>query len=177
MRTGRRWILRSATVLAAVVLATGCGADQPGDADPASNAYLDITLPALEGNADLRLRDFAGGPVVVNFFASWCVPCVTEMPDIERVKQDLGSDVAFVGINVNDTVEDARSLVERTGVSWQVARDVDGELVQTVGVVAMPTTLLIDAGGNVVEHHTGVLSEGQLRDLIESRFGIDAGGP
>jgi peroxiredoxin len=122
----------------------------------------------------VRLADYRGRPLVVNLFASWCPPCVREMPAIERVKQDVADEVAFLGIATNDRVEKARELVEETGITWDVARDPHGEAATTLGAVRMPTTFLIDAEGEIVEAHTGEISEGELRDLLAEHFGVEA---
>ena len=66
----------------------------------------------------------------MNFWGSWCEPCVEEMPDLQRVHESLGDDVAFVGVNVNDDAEAALQMAERTGVTYDLARDVEGELVR-----------------------------------------------
>src|SRR5262245_22012921 len=77
-----------------------------------------VTLPGLGDNPDVAFADYAGRPVVVNFFASTCAPCVEEMPAFEEVNEAAGGEVAFVGVAVNDRVEDALALAEETGVTW-----------------------------------------------------------
>ena len=136
--------------------------------------YLELELAALGDDGTFTLADLAGRPAVVNFFASWCAPCVSEMPTIERVKQDVGDQMAFLGIAVNDRVEDALELVEETGVTWNLARDPHGDLTAALGPVGMPSTFLLNADGEIVEQHTGELDEDELRDLLRDRFGIDS---
>lgn len=173
-RVAFRWFALFVAVTVGLASCAGSsGSDRSARAADAS--YLDVMLPTFVDDEEFRLRDLAGAPAVVNFFASWCVPCVTEMPDIERVKQDVGDDVAFVGIDVEDSEEDALELVERTDITWQIARDNNGELLRAVGGVAMPTTLLLDSNGNIVEHHTGAISRDALRKLIMEHFDIEVG--
>lgn len=166
-------------LLAVVMPLVACGADDedPTARDrvdlPGPEDYLQIELPRVDGEGSLRLADLAGRPAVVNFFASWCAPCVTEMPEIEEVKQQVGEDVAFVGVNVQDSVDDATELIDRTGVTWDIVRDVDGELTTAVGSVGMPTTVLLDAEGNIVERQTGALDADELRGLLTSALGIE----
>jgi thiol-disulfide isomerase/thioredoxin len=111
----------------------------------------DIVLPRLGGGDDITLADYRGQPLVVNFWGSWCEPCVDEMPAFQRVHQSLGDDVAFLGVNVNDTVEAATRLVDRTGVTYDLAQDVDGALGRTLDVTTFPTTVLVDVDGTVVD--------------------------
>lgn len=111
----------------------------------------DIVLPRLGGGEDVRISDYRGQPLVVNFWGSWCEPCVDEMPAFQRVHASLGDDVAFLGVNVNDTVEAATRLVDRTGVTYDLARDVDGALGRELDVTTFPTTVLVDVDGTVVD--------------------------
>ncbi|MDP8987408.1 MAG: TlpA family protein disulfide reductase [Actinomycetota bacterium] len=110
--------------------------------------------------------DYRGRPLVINFFASWCAPCVAEMPDFEAVHQELGEQVAFLGINLRDQVDDATRLVETTGVTYDVGRDPSGDLATALGVVNMPSTLFVSADGQVVDAHPGALTAGDLRARV-----------
>lgn len=174
----RRRLLVVAAV--AVALASGCSNDgvgaRTGDGVALENTgdLLTTELPTFEDGERFRLADLVGGPVVVNFFSSWCVPCVREMPAIESVKQSLDGEVTFVGIDVQDTVADGLELIERTGITWQTARDPDGVLTLAAQVQGMPTTLFLDDDGRVLERHTGALSEEDLSDLLLEHYGIEA---
>ena len=118
------------------------------------------------------LADFAGRPLVVNFWASWCPPCVREMPEIEAVYQLLQSQVAFLGINVTDEREDALELMGQTGVSYLQATDPDGAIQLRLGAVIMPTTLFVSPKGEVLDRWSGILDESSLHSKIEENFGI-----
>jgi thiol-disulfide isomerase/thioredoxin len=155
---------------------TACSNDEPEPEDGVDLQQDDLTSLEFDGPSDavVTLADYEGRPVVVNLFASWCAPCVSEMPAIERVKQDVGDQVAFVGVAVNDRVEDAEALVEETGVTCDIVRDPFGDAVRRLGTVRMPTTYLISAEGEVVEAHGGALEEDELRELLREHLGIDA---
>jgi cytochrome c biogenesis protein CcmG, thiol:disulfide interchange protein DsbE len=112
------------------------------------------------------LPELGDEPMVVNFWASWCPPCVAEMPDLERVHQDVGHEVRFVGLNTQDSVDRAEELVEQTGVTYDLGSDPDGELFRDFEVVAMPSTYFVDEAGAIVHRHAGLLTEQQLRDLV-----------
>lgn len=129
--------------------------DQPAPSD--SFEYWDGT----EGT----LGDFAGDPVVLNFFASWCAPCIAEMPDFEKVHQDLGDQVRFVGVNENDQRDAAEGIIERTGITYEVVRD-NGVLLESLDGLVMPTTVLLTADGRVVRVHSGPMDTEQLRTAI-----------
>jgi thiol-disulfide isomerase/thioredoxin len=162
--------------------ASGSGGDA-GDLDlspapesanlPASLA--EVRLAALDGSPDRSLGEMIGTkPVVVNFFASWCTPCLREMPGFEAVHQDLGDQVAFVGMAYRDANEDALATVDRTGVSYPTFADAGDAAMTFFGGIEMPTTVFIDAAGNVVDVHAGALSEDELRAELAQRFGVSS---
>lgn len=157
----------SALALAAV--ACGDNAGTPSEAAEAGPVVQSTVLESLDGR-ELSLADYRGRPLVVNFFANWCAPCVTEMPEFEKVFQQVGDEVAFLGISVQETVEQARALVEQTGVTYDLAREPQGDLLRELGGVGMPTTVFVDAEGRVVDSHTGQLSAGDLTELIEKNL-------
>lgn len=127
----------------------------------------DDTFAMLDGGL-ATFADFAGKPVVVNFFASWCEPCRAEMPDFAAVHAELGDDVTFLGVNLRDRESDARALLAETGVDYPVARDASGALAEAFGVVNMPSTFLLDAEGRIVSSHAGVLTADELRSQIQA---------
>lgn len=132
-----------------------------------------VRLGALDGGADRTLGELMGRPMVVNFFASWCAPCVIEMPAIENVHQDLGDQVAFVGLASRDAPADARETVEATGVTYPTFADAD-DAVTWFGGLSMPTSVFLDATGKVLDVHSGPLTEDELRAEIADRFGVAA---
>jgi cytochrome c biogenesis protein CcmG, thiol:disulfide interchange protein DsbE len=139
------------------------GGDATGDEAPGT------TFALLEGGS-MALSDLRGTPVVLNFFAEWCPPCVQEMPDFEAVHQELGDEVAFVGIDVRDAVDKGREIVEDTGVTYTIGRDPSGEIFQSFDAVNMPTTVLLDEEGVVVASHPGALTADELRELIADKL-------
>lgn len=143
----------------------------------ASQAYgLDIAYSYFSDSSDSdtpgSLADFAGQPLVINFWASWCPPCVREMPEIELVYQSLQSQIAFLGINVSDEREDALELMGQTGVSYLQATDPEGVIQLRLGAIVMPTTLFVSPEGEVLDRWQGILDESSLRGKIEENFGI-----
>lgn len=121
----RRPIRVAAATAAIVVSLAACGGD--GDATAAGPPVPDRSFATLDG-ASAALTDYAGEPMVVNFFASWSPPCVAEMPALERVHLAVRDKVRFVGLNTQDALPAAQNLVEQTGVSYDVGLDPDGKL-------------------------------------------------
>jgi thiol-disulfide isomerase/thioredoxin len=176
--------------LGVVAVADGGGAEGAGDAAGSggtSEGYelspvgelpgsvAEVRLGSLDGGDDRSLGELTGTtPVVVNFFASWCVPCIDEMPAFERVHRSLGDRVAFVGMANRDAPEDALATVEATGVTYPTFDDPDASALTYFGGLAMPTTVFIDEAGEVVDVNSGALTEAELRARITDLFGVPA---
>jgi thiol-disulfide isomerase/thioredoxin len=130
------------------------------------------TFTTFDGES-VALSSLRGTPVLVNFFASTCVPCVTEMPALEEVHQQVGDQVSFLGLAAQgDRPEDALALVAQTGVTYRTARDTDASVMTALGGMVLPTTVLLDADGNTVAIHSGKLDADQLRALLADELGI-----
>ncbi len=128
---------------------------------PAAVGYLTFDgEPANTGS-------YVGRPLVLNFFAEWCAPCVAEMPDFETVHQEVGDEVAFLGLSLLEPEENAQGLIARTGITYDVGRDADGSAYEHFAGLAMPTTVFIDAAGTVREVHSGPLTADELRERID----------
>jgi thiol-disulfide isomerase/thioredoxin len=138
-------------------------------------SVAEVRLGALDGGADHTLGELTGTkPVVLNFFASWCAPCLTEMPGFEAVHQSLGDQVTMVGMAYDDQPEDALDTVERTGVTYPTYSDLEGTAITYFGGLAMPTTVFIDASGEVKDVVSRPLGEDELRDKISDLLGVPA---
>lgn len=124
------------------------------------------TFETFEG-ATTNLESYAGRPLVVNFWASWCPSCVAEMSAAFLPAQlALGDDVAFLGMNIQDERARALELVAETGVLFDLAEDPTGALYSDLGGLGMPFTIFISADGRILETHNGPLTEDQLVDQI-----------
>jgi cytochrome c biogenesis protein CcmG, thiol:disulfide interchange protein DsbE len=142
---------------------------------PASEG--EVVLGALDGGADRRLGDYLGEkPVVLNFFASWCQPCLREMPRFEAVHQEVGDRVTFLGLATQDRTERALEMVDRTGVTYPTFEDPDGSALTYFGGIAMPTTVFIDASGQVTDVVSQDLNERELRNRVDELLRTGAGG-
>ena len=130
----------------------------------------DFTVYDAEGNA-VSLSDFIGTPVVVNFWASWCGPCKSEMPDFEEAYQQYGEEIQFLIVNMTDgsseTVETAKAFIEEQGYTFPVYYDTDIDAAYTYGVSAIPTTYFIGADGSAVAYAQGMLDAATLQKGID----------
>jgi cytochrome c biogenesis protein CcmG/thiol:disulfide interchange protein DsbE len=135
----------------------------------AAKEIPDLTFTRFDGTT-AHLRDYEGKPLVVNFFASWCVPCTREMPAFQAEHQAQGDKVQFLGLAVNDRPEDAQGLIDATKVTYALGLDPKSKVITALGGAAMPTTLFISADGVVVGMHTGELKQDELETLIKQRL-------
>lgn len=159
-----------AVLAAALVLAACASGDDPTqDAAPAGPPVPDRTYETFDGD-QTSLPAFAGEPLVVNFWASWCPPCIAEMPEFEQVHLARQDEVRFIGLNTQDNREQAERLREDTGVTYDLGLDPDGALFADFEVIGMPSTYFVDAQGAIVHRHAGILSEQQLHDLIDEHL-------
>lgn len=167
-------------MLVVSLLAAACGSgvsEEPADtmAPTATEPVGDpapLTRFQLFDGPTASLADFAGQPVVLNFWASWCPSCVAEMSNAFRpVEQELGSEITFLGMNLQDDPALAKSLLDETGVQWINAADPAGDLYVELGGIAMPFTVYLNADGRIVETHNGPLTLDQLREQIAEIFG------
>jgi len=132
--------------------------------DHAGEQVPDVRLERFDGT-ELRLAEYRGTPLVINFFASYCVPCIVEMPALQQVSEELAGRVRFLGVDPEEPVEAARALVERTRVTYDVARDPTGDLFEELGAVNLPSTFFVSSTGEVVHSHAGAIEADLVREL------------
>ena len=176
--------------LVAVILAVGAGVlvamsidDEPEQlGDGPAQAELTpvddgiVGLPVAEpyetfDGGEANTAGYLGTPLVINFFAEWCAPCVAEMPAFEAVHQERMGEVAFLGISTQESGEDGQAIIDSTGITYDVGRDPEGEMFEHFGGTGMPTTALVDENGTVVDVHSGAMTSQELRDWLDESFG------
>ena len=115
----------------------------------------DFTLPLFSGGT-ISLHNFGGKPVVLNFWASWCVPCREETPLLVRLHKTYGPrGIVFIGVNVEDNEPGAREFLRQFRVDYPVARSVDDRLIDAYAIPGIPTTVFIGANGVVADKFSG----------------------
>jgi peroxiredoxin len=160
----------------AIVLMSGClgwaipaAAAMPGP----GSAAPDFTLHSSTGK-NLKLSEYRGRVVMINFWATWCGPCRQEMPHLNRLyAQYQRAGFMLVGVNVDDDPKNARAMADQLGVRFPVLYDRDKQVSRRYDVDAMPATVILDRDGKVRYLHRGYRAgtekayETQLRELLK----------
>ena len=135
----------------------------------------DVTFYDENGN-EVSLSSFAGKPIVLNFWASWCPPCVAEMPDFDEMYKKY-PEVQFVMLNATLAEEGgmitAKNHVDREGYEFPVFYDLTGSGLGAYGITHFPTTVLITSNGYMVYNKSGMLSASQLEGVIKQLIAIE----
>jgi cytochrome c biogenesis protein CcmG/thiol:disulfide interchange protein DsbE len=143
------------------LLSKGSSGVAIGEAAPAA------PLPRLEGGGDGSLTDYRGRWVLVNFWASWCVPCREEAPALERFQRHHGGGAfTVVGIDSRDLSGDGKNFVRRYGLSYPQLRDGNGEAAHEFGTTGVPENFLIDPRGRVRLLVRGPITSDYLRESV-----------
>jgi cytochrome c biogenesis protein CcmG/thiol:disulfide interchange protein DsbE len=146
----------AASLIAITLVTSGPSGPAP---DPAAPAF---SLPVLDQSAQISLSDYAGKPLIVNFFASWCEPCQEETPLLARFYRAEHGRVAIVGLDENDTQANALSFTRKEGVSYPVGSDPQVVAASAYGVVALPQTFFLDARHRIVDRVFGAVTQADL---------------
>ena len=131
-------------------------------AEPQDYAAPDFTVQDWDGNP-VKLSDYFGKPIVLNFWANWCGPCQTEMPEFNAVYEELGGEVTFLMVHVGADEDLGKELVTENGYTFPVVFDTASEAAANYGITAFPTSFFIDAAGNLQAYYVGAMDQELLQ--------------
>jgi cytochrome c biogenesis protein CcmG/thiol:disulfide interchange protein DsbE len=134
---------------------------------PAPDFELVLFGQAGSQNGSWRLSSLAGKPVVVNFWASWCLPCEDEAAVLESVARRYRDQVTFVGVDVQDTEQNARGFLQRYQVSYANGPDPSGEVSIAYGMSGVPETYFIGRDQMIIRKWAGPLDEPKLVQFLD----------
>ncbi|HWM91450.1 MAG TPA: TlpA disulfide reductase family protein [Thermoanaerobaculia bacterium] len=154
--------LLTAIVLSLLLLACGEGVTAASKPEKA-----DFRLKAVDGRT-IGPKDFAGQVVVVDFWATWCVPCHVQTRILEPIHRDYKSKgVQFLAANVGEDEPTVRSFLKSKPIPYPVLLDPEDKVSSQLGVVALPTLMIIDKKGKVTFFHTGVADGATVRKVLK----------
>lgn len=155
-----RLLLVVAVVGVAALLAAACGDDGGGG----GTAFEGLDVYDFDGEPTVLAHE--DRPLVINFFAESCAPCVDEMPAFDAVYRSMIDTVDFVGVSEDPSSAAGRRIVAATGITYPAVWDADATAIAEFEAFGMPTTVFVTADGTIVDVHTGALSESALRTRI-----------
>lgn len=196
--TGKMKLARLALGTAAMALwLTACGgtenketenstvtettAEQDGAEDPfgagtplkEGDTAPDFTAQLVDGST-VTLSDLKGKPVLINFWATWCGPCVMEMPAFERLMEDYGDEISLVAVNCGDDAETVKDFVEENGFTFPIALDEDFEITMTYPSNGIPYTVIVDSEGVITHISTGAADADTMYERYREALGLEA---
>ena len=138
-------------------------------AQPETVQAVDFTVKDVDGN-DVKLSDYFGKPIVLNFWAYWCGPCQSEMPEFNQKYEELGGEVVFLMVHADPDTTQGKSLVAENGYSFPVVYDEAYEAAVAYGISAYPTTFFIDTEGNLQAYYVGAMDAELLQMGIDTIY-------
>ena len=164
-------MLRLIAALCLLAALVGCG-EPPADTEPSASAAptaaIDFTRPTHDGST-FTLSDHRGDVIVLNFWATWCVPCLAEMPEFIQMQEELRDQgVQFVGVSHDaGGLDDIRPVAEQLDVNYPLLPDPEMDIsAQFGGVQVLPTTFVLDREGAIHASAYGALDRAELLDLL-----------
>ncbi len=131
----------------------------------------DFSVTDVSGE-DISLSDKFGKPIIINFWATWCVPCKLELPSFNKVYSEYKDSVSFMMIaspdGARETVESVKDFVEEKGYNFPVYFEKNNSASIAYGVSSIPTTVFVNSKGEVTDVYIGAIKESKLRDKIEA---------
>lgn len=131
------------------LVTSGSGGLSEGDAVPVA------TLPTLPPGSEASVEDFRGGWVLLNIWASWCLPCRDESPALEQFEKKNRESISVLGVDTRDLSGDAMDFLEQYDINYAQIRDASGDYADDLKTTGVPESFLIDPEGNLVSHYSG----------------------
>jgi cytochrome c biogenesis protein CcmG/thiol:disulfide interchange protein DsbE len=135
----------------------------------------DVTLPCFTGGQPVRLAALRG-PAVINLWATWCPPCRTELPAMQRLADRAGDRLRVVGVDTGDQRDAAASFGADTGVGLPTLFDPDKTLMTALRRTALPVTVFVDAAGRTYVYNSVALDDAKLARLVREHTGVTVAG-
>ena len=134
-------------------------------------AAPDFTGEHMDGTS-ITLSELQGKPVIINFWATWCGPCVKEMPAFERLKDDFGDKIGIIAVNCGDDAETVKDFVEENGYTFPVVLDEEYSISMLYPTNSIPYTVVLDAEGKVAHISTGALDADTMYERYKEALGV-----
>lgn len=131
----------------------------------------DFTGELIDGTS-ITLSELQGKPVIINFWATWCGPCVKEMPAFERLKDDFGDKIGIIAVNCGDDAGTVKDFMEENGYTFPVVLDEEYSISMLYPTNSIPYTVVVDAEGKVTHISTGALDADTMYERYKEALGV-----
>jgi len=148
------------------VLGPSSYVDEFGVGKPAPNFQLETPEGEL-----VELAKFKGKVVVLDFFATWCEPCVAEVKHLKEIYKEFKDSIVIISIDIREDPKRVLDFMKSHGIEWIVVIDKDGKVASKYKVTAIPTIVVIDKEGKVALFRIGLMGSKQLREAIKKALG------
>ena len=164
----------------------GTGTDKPEAAEDQGDGVIEFKpgMPIKEGvqapdftgelidGTSITLSELQGKPVIINFWATWCGPCVKEMPAFERLKDDFGDKIGIIAVNCGDDAGTVKDFMEENGYTFPVVLDEEYSISMLYPTNSIPYTVVVDAEGRVTHISTGALDADTMYERYKEALGV-----
>jgi len=152
-------------LLIILILATACSSEEI--IEPLDENVLHQSFKTENGSETLKsLYEQNNQPMVVNLWATWCTPCLEEMPYFEAAHRKHGSKIQFIGINISDSPTRAKKRAEELHISYLLGNDPDGSFTKSLKAIGLPLTAFFNTEGKLSTIHQGPISEETLQESV-----------
>jgi peroxiredoxin len=126
----------------------------------------DFELKTLDGK-NVKLSDFKGKKVILNFWATWCPPCKAEMPEMQKFYEEDHKDIVLLAVNIDPQL-DVQKFVDEMSITFPIPLDEDDEVNSVYQVISIPTTYFIDTKGIIREKHIGAMTYDHMKNYLSN---------
>lgn len=132
------------------------------------NKASNFTLKSTDGK-EIKLSDYKGKIVILDFWATWCGPCRRGIPDLISIQKEFKNDVVVIGISLDaeSTKDDIKPFMKEMGINYPIVYGDDKVVTDFGGIEAIPTSFVIDRQGNIVDQHVGLVSKDVFTNKIK----------
>ena len=171
-------VIISIILCAVIFLCAGCSnsnkLDENGNfivkADEAEIASLEMKLLSEE---TIKLEQYKGKKVLLNFWATWCEPCKTEMPALEKLTKDYPDDVIVIAVNCGESKNTIEHYIEHNPYTYPIVLDPTNSVKEKFGGIdSLPTTIIIDENGKIISTNTGASSQNDMYETYKTKLGL-----
>lgn len=144
---------------------------QPGKPLKSGNKAPDFTAELIDGST-VTLSDFKGKPVIINFWATWCGPCVKEMPAFERLKENYGDEIGILAVNCGEDADTIKDFADANGYTFPIALDEEYQVSMLYPTNSIPYTVVIDGNGKVTHVSSGAVDADTMYERYKEALGL-----